>query len=100
MATSTLDGKNISDLWEAIKKHRDHMVDTGTYREAMEKRLRLEVTDIIQRKLMEIIERDLLSSGRMNTLTEKLVNREIDPYAAANDLLKKFYPERRRPHVR
>lgn len=90
--TSTLDGKNIPNLWETIKKHRRHLTDTGTYREAAEKRLRLEVTEIIQRQLMEIIEKDLLSNGKMNNLTEKLVNREIDPYAAAGDLLKKFLP--------
>lgn len=91
LPTSTLDGKNIPQLWEAIKNHRQYSVNTGTYRESKEQRLRLEVLEIIQQELMHVVHRTVLSNGQLGNLTEKLINRQIDPYAAAGDLINKFF---------
>lgn len=91
LPTSTLDGKNIPQLWEAIKNHRQYSVNTGSYRESKEQRLRLEVLEIIQQELMRVVHRTVLSNGQLDNLTEKLINRQIDPYAAAGDLINNFF---------
>lgn len=91
LTTSTLDGKGIPELWEAIKKHREHSLNTGSHHSSMEKRLRLEVVEIVQQGLKELIDYVVLSNGQGNKLMEQVITRQVDPYTAAGELLQKIF---------
>lgn len=101
LATSTLDSKGIPELWEAIQKHREHSLSTGSYHTSVEKRLRLEVLEIVQQELKELIEYVALSNGQSKGLMEKVITRQVDPYSAAGELMQKIFTMKgERPDVR
>ncbi len=80
-------GQGIPELVEAIAQFRTHSqgVQASRRRTRSEYRLR----ELVSQRFMDHLERQVLSPGELGTIVDRLATREVDPYSAANDLLRR-----------
>lgn len=82
-------GVGLDELWGAIGEHRSCVENSGELVRRRRLRLVEELAAIVTaRRVAEAAEADdPLTGGRFDALVERVVAREIDPYAAADELL-------------
>ena len=86
--TSTATGEGITDLWQAIEKHRKHQESSGALERKRTRRILDEVKDMAAFHLRERVAGELNEdSGAF--LVEDLAARRVDPYRAAEILLER-----------
>jgi GTPase len=78
-----------AELWEAIEKHRAHMIETGELERRQAKRASAEVREIITRTI-EARALAVLRSAAGAALCARVTDGEIDPHAAAEAILKEM----------
>jgi LAO/AO transport system kinase len=81
VATSTVTGDGMADLWEAIDRHRAHVRETGRVEEHRRRRVVREVESMVAYQLRERVAALLASDGR--SIADDLAARRVDPYAAS-----------------
>jgi LAO/AO transport system kinase len=79
-------GSGIAELWEAVLAHRDHATSSGVLDERRTFRLRGELREIIAQRLGRRA-RDICTGRRWDELTDAVVARTTDPWAAADEML-------------
>ena len=79
-------GDGIDELWSAIERHRAHAEESGVLADRRAYRAREELRDVIVRRLEERA-RELCTGERWEQLTDQVVERSIDPWAAADEML-------------
>ncbi|MSO86172.1 MAG: methylmalonyl Co-A mutase-associated GTPase MeaB [Acidimicrobiia bacterium] len=85
VTTHALTGGGVHELWEAIGAHRAHLEATNTLASRRAARVGAELTRILMALLLE---RAQATAGvALDELTEAVVNRTIDPWTAAGQLL-------------
>lgn len=79
------DGSGVADLWRAIGEHRAHLLATGE----LDRRRRGRVADELTRIVAALLEERARTSGarRIEDLARSVADRELDPWAAAVELL-------------
>jgi LAO/AO transport system kinase len=85
-ATAT-SGQGISELAEAIWRFRTESEPTRAARRR--RRSEFTVRELVSHRFMERLERDVLKPGELAATVERVAAREIDPYAAAEELLRR-----------
>ncbi|MCA1727503.1 MAG: methylmalonyl Co-A mutase-associated GTPase MeaB [Actinobacteria bacterium] len=85
VATSTITGEGVDDLWEAIASHRKHLEATGALEQLRRDRLAEELEDMVSLRLRRRVA-DLLE-GELADVAERVASRQLDPYEAAGILL-------------
>ncbi len=84
--TVATEGRGVEDLWQAILDHRAHLEANGLLERRRDSRLREELRAIVFERLRERV--DATCHGeRFDGLVSKVAARELDPYAAADELL-------------
>jgi LAO/AO transport system kinase len=78
-------GSGIDELWDALAEHRAFLDDDRLY-ERREARLRDELRRIVRARLEQQVA-DNATGERFEKLVARVSRREIDPYAAADELL-------------
>ncbi|AJC71182.1 MAG: methylmalonyl Co-A mutase-associated GTPase MeaB [Thermococcus sp.] len=81
--------KGVRPLWEAIKKHREHMEKSGRLKERRMFRAREEVKTIIASTIASKVE-EKLERGEARGLIEEVVERKLDPYSASQIVMEKL----------
>jgi GTPase len=84
--TIATDSRGIDDLWRAVLDHRAHLEADGRLERRRDARLREELRAIVHERLRAGAE-ERCSGERFDRLVEKVAARELDPYAAADELL-------------
>ena len=84
MATS---GQGVKEVMEAIAQFRAHSERTQAVRRRARSEYRLR--ELVAHRFMEHLEREVLASGELALLVDRIAAREIDPYSAAADLLRR-----------
>jgi LAO/AO transport system kinase len=79
-------GEGIDELWDSIEEHRAFQESTGQLAQRREARLRDELRDIVLSRLREEA-RARTSGEQFEKLVAQVAARELDPYAAAAELL-------------
>ncbi len=80
-------GQGVAELWASVLAHRDFITSTGALSQRREFRLRDELRDIIVGRL-EQRARGLCGGEQWNALQDDVLNRRMDPWAAADEMLK------------
>lgn len=80
------DGTGVEELWRCIGEHRAHLETTGELGERRGRRAREELTRIVAERLLERA-RAASAGDRFEELLGQVAVREVDPWAAADDLL-------------
>jgi LAO/AO transport system kinase len=79
-------GEGIDELWDSIEEHRAFQERTGRLAQRREARLRDELRDIVLSRLRE--EAEVRCSGeQFEKLVAQVAAHDLDPYAAAEELL-------------
>jgi GTPase len=85
--TSTVSGEGVDELWDAIEQHRKHQEASEGLEEKRTKRIVEEVKSMVAFRLRERAA-DLLEAE--GDLVDDLVERRIDPYIAAAQVLEQI----------
>ena len=81
-----IEGSGVSELWDVVGRHRDFIVANGELARRREFRLRVEMREIVARRL-EVRAREICTGERWDQLTGEVVDRRTDPWTAADEML-------------
>lgn len=87
VATIGSTGEGVADLWEAVQRHREFITASGELERRRHFRMREELREIVARRL-EQRAREICTGERWDQLHMDVVNRRIDPWGAADEMLK------------
>ena len=79
-------GEGVPELWEAVLAHRVHAETSGELHDRRTFRLREELREIVATRLGQRA-RQICSGERWDELTDAVVERTIDPWTAADEML-------------
>jgi len=84
-------GDGVAGLMDAIAHFREHSRRT----EAARRRARSEsrLRELVSERLMAHLERQALGPGELSAMIDRVASREIDPYSAADQLLRKVFAD-------
>lgn len=85
VTTAAASGEGVDDLWQAVENHRSYLGASGDLGRRRDRRLLEELRRIVVSSLEAEI-RAAEDGARYETVTAKLLKREIDPYTAASQL--------------
>ena len=77
-------GEGIDELWAAVEKHRAWQEERGALEARRRRRVEREIKDIVAERLRARIETE--SASELQHLTDEVIARRLDPYAAADRL--------------
>lgn len=86
--TVATEGKGLAPLWAAIKSHQRQLSETGDLVTRRHGRIAKEISEIVAERVRSKVRKD--SAVALEDLVERVNRREIDPYAAAEELLAKL----------
>ena len=88
MRTVAVREEGIPELVEAIDRHGEHLRDSGQDQQRRKARALHAVREIaLERIRTRFADLDAGDDTLLDTLSVQVANREVDPYAAADDLL-------------
>ena len=85
--TVATSGAGVPELVTAIAAFRAHSQASQTSRRKARSEYRLR--ELVSQRFMSHLEREVLADGELGTIVERIAAREVDPYTAANELLKR-----------
>jgi LAO/AO transport system kinase len=80
-------GAGVPELAAAIGEFRAHSASVQVARRKTRSEYRLR--ELVSHRFMDHLEREILATGELGTIVERIAARELDPYTAANDLLRR-----------
>jgi len=86
VATVGSDGAGVPELWDAVVAHREHIVASGVLERRRRFRLGEELREIVARRL-EQRAREICTGDRWDELTASVLERDLDPWSAADEML-------------
>ena len=87
IATVGNTGQGVAELWEAVERHRAEITASGVLGQRRDFRLREELREIVARRL-EQRAREICTGDRWETLQADVLARRIDPWSAADEMLR------------
>jgi LAO/AO transport system kinase len=87
LQTTATSGEGVEELWNTVAQHREHSTTTGLLRRRRSFRLREELREIVERRL-EHRAREICSGTEWDALQTKVLENQLDPWTAADDMLK------------
>ena len=87
VSTVATEGRGVSELWDRVNEHRDFVTSTGELERRRRFRLGEELREIVARRL-EQKAREICTGERWDRLTDDVSARAIDPWSAADDMLR------------
>jgi LAO/AO transport system kinase len=80
-------GEGVEALWDVVQQHRAHISSTGELERRRRFRLREELREIVARRL-EQKAREICTGDRWDQLQDGVIERSLDPWSAADEMLK------------
>jgi len=87
LQTTATSGDGVEELWNTVAQHREHSTTTGLLQRRRSFRLREELREIVERRL-EHRAREICSGNEWDALQTKVLENQLDPWTAADDMLK------------
>jgi LAO/AO transport system kinase len=85
--TVATSGRGVAELADAIAAFREHSRAAQQARRKTRSEYRLR--ELVAQRFMAHLERDVLAPGELAAIVDRIAEREIDPYSAASDLLRR-----------
>ena len=90
MKTEATTGKGVPELVAAIDRFRTQTADTqGSRRRA---RAEFRVRDLLAQRFVQYVEGRVLAAGEFEGMLDRIAARELDPYTAVDQMLKRALP--------
>lgn len=90
ISTVSVKNEGIEELWKALRDHRQHIEKSGRLLEIRRERVSRELTEQVEYLVKNRIWDQVKEKIELESLVEKIVHRQLDPYSAAADLLEKI----------
>lgn len=87
IATVGNTGEGVTEMWDAIRAHRELIESTGELKKRRDFRLREELREIIARRL-EQRAKGICTGDRWDDLQLQVIDHKLDPWSAADEMLK------------
>ena len=87
LQTTATSGEGVEELWNMVVQHREHSTTNGLLQRRRSFRLREELREIVERRL-EHRAREICSGSEWDALQTKVLENQLDPWTAADDMLK------------
>jgi LAO/AO transport system kinase len=87
LPTVATTGRGVPELVDAIAAFRAHSTSAQAARRKSRGEYRLR--EIVAQRFMDHLERDVLASGELGSMVDRIAARDLDPYTAANELLER-----------
>ena len=87
LQTTATSGEGVEELWNVVAQQREHSTTTGLLQRRRSFRLREELREIVERRL-EHRAREICSGSEWDALQTKVLENQLDPWTAADDMLK------------
>ena len=85
--TEATTGRGVPELLDTIERFRAHTAGSqGTRRRA---RAEYRLRELLARRFLQHIEEDVLTDGELGRILDRVAAREIDPYTAVDDIMKR-----------
>ena len=85
--TEATTGRGVPELLEAIERFRAHTAASqGTRRRA---RAEYRLRELLAQRFVQHVEQRVMSEGEFDRLLDRIAAREIDPYSAVDDIMKR-----------
>jgi LAO/AO transport system kinase len=88
--TIAKEGKGVNDLLEEIENHKDYLKKTNEFESQRRLRYEAELVEIIRKRLMNFIFDEEQFKDKVEALINQISKKEIDPHAAAEEILSKI----------
>src|SRR5438034_752173 len=85
--TVATSGRGVPELVEAVWRFREHSAKTQSSRRRTRSEYRLR--DLVSQRFMDHLEREVMKRDELQRIVDRIAAREVDPYSAASDLLKR-----------
>jgi LAO/AO transport system kinase len=92
--TEATTGRGVPAVMEAVERFRAHGGGGQHARRAARADWRLR--ELLGERFLRHVERQVLAPGEMERLVERIVNRELDPYTATDEIMKRAVKDQRR----
>jgi LAO/AO transport system kinase len=83
-------GASIEELAAAIEGHHRRLVETGLLGDRMRRKTMVEIHEALRDAILEPILKDLMESGEMDLIAERLLRKESDPYTLAEEVARRY----------
>lgn len=80
--------ENIDKLIEKLIDHRAYLEKTGELIERRKRNAKLEIIKLVEEELMDLIMHKALEENLLDSLSEEIVLKDLDPYSAKDRVLK------------
>ena len=87
VTTVATSGRGVPELVDAIWRFREHSAKTESNRRRTRSEYRLR--ELVSQRFMDHLEREVMKRDELRTIVDRIAARELDPYSAASDLLKR-----------
>ncbi|HVG86172.1 MAG TPA: methylmalonyl Co-A mutase-associated GTPase MeaB [Vicinamibacterales bacterium] len=87
LKTEATTGRGLPELWQTIQAFRAR--SEGVRVRRLKARNQFRLRDLLIHRYLDFVERRLLAEGEFDTLVDRIAARELDPYSAAEDLLRR-----------
>jgi len=84
--TEATTGTGIAELLETVKQFRAHSADARASRQRVRQEFRLR--DLLSHRFMQLVE-ETLPAGELQRIVDGIASREVDPYSAAADIMRR-----------
>lgn len=85
--------ESVDKLFEKIEEHYKHLIDNNLIGERITRKAITEMNDALRGAIMEPILKKLVSTGELDNMIKKLVNKESDPHTLAEEVAEKYIKE-------
>jgi LAO/AO transport system kinase len=85
--TVATSGAGVAELVSAIAAFREHSRGVQSSRRKARSEYRLR--ELVSQRLMSHLEREVLAAGELAGIVDRIASRDLDPYTAADDLLRR-----------
>jgi LAO/AO transport system kinase len=83
-------GESLEELAAAIGEHHRRLVETGLLGDRMRRKTMVEIHEALRDAILEPILKDLMESGEMENIAERLLRKESDPYTLAEEVARRY----------
>ena len=81
----------IEEIIQKIQEHMDYLKESETLKERRKDNLKSEIIEIAKSNIVAQIFNNADKDHQIDVVTEKVLQKEIDPYTASEDILKSIY---------
>ncbi len=85
--TVTLDGSGVGEMYEAILRHKEFLLESGQFEKVRKERIRRDVIDLIEYRIKTMVWDQISGSNTFEELLNQVISRETDPYTVGIQVL-------------